>query len=281
MHVGGTSALITILDRCGSMPVLEAREGEKVERGRVYVAPSDRHLILNNGEISLSRGPRENRHRPAVDPLFRSAARAYRERVIGVILTGALDDGSAGLFAVKSRGGIAIVQDPHEAVEPGMPRSAIRSVDVDHCVPLAKIPPLLVKLTRTKIRIPEKNGQEKGSKRNMTNTKKPGFRDDAVSFVCPECNGPLYETRESKLIKFNCQIGHSFSSESLTDAHTDALERALWIAVRTLNERVAIHEALAQQQRQLENTRLAERLAETASSASHDVKLIREILDRL
>ena len=114
----------------------------------------------------------------------------------------------------------------------------------------------------------------------MTNTKPAGFRDDALSFVCPECNGPLYETREGKLIKFNCQIGHSFSPESLTAAHTDALERALWIAVRALNERVAINEALAQQH-EAENPKLSQRLAETASSAAHDVKLIREILERL
>jgi two-component system chemotaxis response regulator CheB len=281
MHVGEASALGSILDRCGAMPVVEAREGEKIERGRAYVAPSDRHLLLNNGQISLSRGPRENRHRPAIDPLFRSAARTYRERVIGVILTGALDDGSAGLFAVKSRGGIAIVQDPLEALDAGMPRSALRNVDVDHCVPLAEMPALLVKLTHARIRLSQKDGKEKGKKRNMSQAKKPGFRDDAVSFVCPECNGPLYETREGKLVKFSCQIGHSFSPESLTAAHADALERALWIAVRTLNERIAIHEALAQQQRELENTLLAERLAETASSASHDVKLIREILDRL
>jgi two-component system chemotaxis response regulator CheB len=158
-----------------------------------------------------------------------------------------------------------------------MPQNAIRSVDVDYCLPLAKIPPLLIKLTRSRIKNSEKSAKEKGRKPDMSQTKKPGFRGDAVSFVCPECNGPLYETREGKLTKFNCQIGHSFSPESLTDA----LERALWIAVRTLNERVSIHEALAQQQRQLEKTRLAERLTETASSASHDVKLIREILDRL
>ena len=281
MHVGGASALGSILNRCGAMPVVEAREGEKIVRGRAYVAPSDRHLLLNSGQISLSRGPRENRHRPAIDPLFRSAARTYRERVIGIILTGGLDDGSAGLFAVKSRGGIAIVQDPLEALDAGMPRNALRNVRVDHCVPLTEMPSLLVKLTHSRIPISKKNGTEKGSKRNMSQAEKPSFRDDAVSFVCPECNGPLYETREGKLIKFNCQIGHSFSPESLTEAHTDALERALWIAVRTLNERVAIHEALAQQQREVENTLLAERLTETASSASHDVKLIRAILDRL
>jgi two-component system, chemotaxis family, protein-glutamate methylesterase/glutaminase len=281
MHVGGASALGTILDRCGTLRVVEAHDREKIKRGCVYVAPSDRHLMLNNGQLSLSHGPRENRHRPAVDPLFRSAARTYRQRVIGVILTGALDDGSAGLFAVKNRGGIAIVQDPLDAFEAGMPRSALRSVEVDYCVPLAEIPPLLVRLSRSKVRLSQKDENEKGSKRNMSQSKKPGFRDDAVSFVCPECDGPLYETRQGTLIKFNCQIGHSFSPESLTAAHTDTLERALWIAVRTLNERVAINEALAQKQLELKNTLLAERLAETASSASHDVKLIREILDHL
>src|SRR4029450_2101205 len=106
-----------------------------------------------------------------------------------------------------------------------MPRNALRNVRVDHCVPLAEMPSLLVKLTRSRIRISKKNGTEKGSKRNMSPAKKPGFRDDAVSFVCPECNGPLYETREGKLIKFNYRIGHSFSPENLTAAHTDAWER--------------------------------------------------------
>ena len=165
VHIGAASALGSILDRCGTIPVVEAREGDKIERGRVYVAPSDRHLLLNNGQVSLSRGPRENRHRPAVDPLFRSAARTYRDRVIGVVLTGALDDGSAGLFAIKSRGGIAVVQDPFEAVEPGMPQSAIRSVDVDHCLPLAKIPSLLIKLTRSRMKNSEKSAKEKPGQR--------------------------------------------------------------------------------------------------------------------
>lgn len=106
-------------------------------------------------------------------------------------LTGGLDDGSAGLFAVKSRGGIAIVQDPLEALDASMPKSALRNVDVDHCMPLAEMPALLVKLTHSPIRLSQKNGKEKGNKRNMSQAKKPGFRDDAVSFVCPECNGPL------------------------------------------------------------------------------------------
>src|SRR5207302_1404840 len=124
MHVGSFSNLAQILARCGKLPVAEALNGEPIEHGRIYVAPANHHLLINDGKVALSRGPRENRHRPAVDPLFRSAARQHRERVIGVVLTGGLDDGTAGLFAIKSRGGLAIVQDPFDAVAPGMPMSA-------------------------------------------------------------------------------------------------------------------------------------------------------------
>lgn len=279
VHVGEASALASILNRCGTLPVREAQDGEAFEKGHVYVAPSDRHLLVEDHVIQLSRGPRENRHRPAVDPLFRSAARAHRERVIGVILTGALDDGSAGLFAVKSRGGIAVVQDPMDAREPGMPQNALRSVDVDHCVSLDKIAPLLVKLTKAKTTKNRKASKDPKKRGLMTEQKKPGFRDDAVSFVCPECQGPLYECREGRVMKFACQVGHSFSAESLTVAHSDALDRALWIAVRTLNERIAIHEALAERSKEIPKT--AMRQTEAAASAAHDVKLIREIIERL
>lgn len=279
MHVGRASALGSILDRCGDLPALEPRDGQKIEHGFIYVAPSDRHLTLTDGHIHISRGPRENRHRPAVDPLFRSAARLYRERVIGVVLTGGLDDGSAGLFSVKSRGGIAIVQDPEEAVEPGMPRNALRNVEVDHCLPLRRIAPLLVNLTREKLPTKARPARQPEKEAGTARKTPPGFRGDAVSFVCPECNGPLYEEREGKLLNFHCQVGHSFSPESLTAAHTDALERALWIAIRTLNERIAINEALAQ--RQLNDPALSRRLAETASRAAEDVARLREILERL
>jgi two-component system chemotaxis response regulator CheB len=282
MHVTGSSFLGDIIQRCGDLPAAEARNGEKFLRGRVYVAPPDQHMVLDDGRIALSRGPRENRHRPAIDPLFRSAARLYRDRVIGVILTGALDDGSAGLFAVKSRNGVAVVQDPMDAVEPGMPRSALRHVEVDHCLKLKQIAPLLTKLTKEKI-IPKhrKHLEPVNGKAALPRGKPAGFREDALSFVCPECQGPLYESREGKLARFSCQVGHSFSPESLTASHTDALERALWIAVRTLNEKVAMHEALAQQHANLQNKEMAQRLTETAASAAHDVKLIREILDRI
>jgi two-component system chemotaxis response regulator CheB len=283
MHIGGNSLLSEILDRCSKLPVSEAKDGSAFKKSHIYVAPSDRHLLLKDGKMVLSRGPRENRNRPAIDPLFRAAARNFRERVIGIILTGALDDGSAGLFAVKNRGGIAIVQDPSDAVEPGMPRNALRTVQADHCVPLKKIAPLLARITKEKLPRKPKTKIATTAERRfaMTPQKRPGFRDDALSFVCPECQGPLYECREGELVKYNCQIGHNFSPESLSESHTDALERALWIAMRTLNERIAIHEALAEQHKHQKNSDLAKRLIETALGAAHHVKMIREILDRL
>lgn len=140
------SALPAILHRCGPLPATHPEDGEAIHAGRVYVAPSDRHLLVGRGRVSVHRGPRENGYRPSLDVLFRSAARSHGRRVIGVVLTGNLDDGTAGLLAIKSHGGLAVVQDPAEADYSGMPESAIENVDVDYVVPLAEIPALLVDL---------------------------------------------------------------------------------------------------------------------------------------
>lgn len=145
---GGPGLLPAILNRAGPLPAAHATDGEELRRGRIYVAPPDFHMLVADGRLRLARGPRENLHRPAIDALFRSAAAAWGPRVIGVVLTGALDDGTAGLGAIKRTGGVAVVQDPEEAAYPSMPRSALRNVRVDHCVPLAEIPPLLDQLSR-------------------------------------------------------------------------------------------------------------------------------------
>jgi two-component system, chemotaxis family, protein-glutamate methylesterase/glutaminase len=143
----GSSALPEILSRQGSLPAAHVKDGEPIELGRIYVAPPDHHLLLRTGHVHLARGPRENGHRPAVDPLFRSAAGEYATRVIGVVLSGALDDGTAGLVAVKGRGGLAVVQEPADALYPAMPGSAIEHVRVDHVLPAAAMGPLLARLT--------------------------------------------------------------------------------------------------------------------------------------
>ena len=151
------SMLPEILSRAGKLEVKHPADGESIQPGKIYVARPDRHLLLEAGRVRLTKGPKENRFRPAVDPLFRSAAYAYGARVVGVVLTGALDDGTAGLWAIKDRGGIAVVQDPAEAEQPSMPSSALNNVQVDYCLPLSEIPPLVVTLTQQSV------GEQDGS----------------------------------------------------------------------------------------------------------------------
>jgi two-component system, chemotaxis family, protein-glutamate methylesterase/glutaminase len=282
LHVSGDSTLPEILARVSAVPVSHARHGEHLLPGRVYVAPPDRHLTVQDGALLVTRGPRENGHRPAIDPLFRSAARAHRERVIGVVLSGQLDDGSAGLLAIKSRGGVTIVQDPDDAAFPSMPRNAIRYVDVDHVLAADRIVPALLELIE--------GGRMKGGKRAAATTRKKtrpsqrrlsaariAGRQGSDTLVCPECQGPLERVDSGPLTQWTCAVGHSFSPESLTEAQTDALERVLWMAVRTLTER-------AQVQRQTTGRlsgAAAERMRERGEATAQDVELIRSILDRL
>jgi two-component system chemotaxis response regulator CheB len=292
MHVGSVSSLAPILDRCANVPALEARDGEKWRKGHIYVAPPNNHLVLRDGAMALTREPRENGHRPAVDVLFRSAARYHRERVIGVVLSGGRDDGSAGLFAIKSRGGLAIVQDPTEATVGEMPRNAMQYVDVDECLPISEMARCLTKLvkgsakggrrktTRNGTRGGAANGANGGTKMiaKKANSKEAEF----FPLACPECNGPLYESKEGELVRFQCKIGHAFGPNALTEAHTEALERALWTAVRALNERITMHRKLLERpaRNKAENDML-KRFAETAATAEKDVLLLREIVERL
>src|SRR3954447_24950019 len=146
MHIGPVSILPEILSRAGKLRAMTAEHNMRYERNRIYIAPPNRHLLINDGVMQLDAGPRENASRPSIDPLFRSAARTHRERVAGVILTGKLDDGAAGLYAVKARGGLAIVQDPAEAASPEMPLNAMRNMTVDHCLPLTEIAALLSRI---------------------------------------------------------------------------------------------------------------------------------------
>jgi len=138
--------LSEVLARSAHMVATDAEHGKHIKRSQIYVAPPDHHFMVDDSHVVLSRGPKVNRHRPAIDPLFESAAKAFRKRLIGVVLTGYLDDGTAGLAAVKAYGGISVVQDPKDAVAPNMPRSALRNVSVDYCLPGSEIAPLLIQL---------------------------------------------------------------------------------------------------------------------------------------
>lgn len=279
MHIRSESGLAHVLDRCGPLSAQNAYDHEVFESGHIYVAPPDHHLQLEDGNrIRLTRGPRENNHRPAIDVLFRKTARAFQSRVVGVILSGAQDDGAAGLFAIKKRGGVAIVQDPDEATVSEMPDNALKYVEVDYCLPVVEIAPLLVRLARgeqsTKIQI------DKAAK--LPAKQADESTGEFVPIGCPECNGPLYETRTGELAHFACKVGHAFSPQSLHQSHVEALERALWTAVRVLNERVEMHKKMSQRRtKNKAEEELAQRFEENVATAEKDLTLLREILGRL
>lgn len=236
----GRDLLPEIMRRTASLSVAHGVDGESVRQGHVYVAPPDHHLQVDGTRVRLSRGPRENFHRPSIDALFRSAAECYGPRVAGVVLTGNLDDGTAGLHAVKSGKGIAIVQDPKDALVPAMPQSALRNVKVNHCVPLTEIGPLLVRLATTRDTSKNKKGLSRMKKRTMSPKAMEKEFGQPTSFVCPECNGPLWETKAGPSLQFRCHVGHAYSPDSLLADHANGLERALWSAVRTFDERAGL-----------------------------------------
>lgn len=235
----GPDLFAEIVGRRSALAVRNGVDGEEILPGRVYVAPPDMHLQIEIGRVRLNRGPRENRHRPAIDALFRSAAEAYGPRVTGVVLTGHLDDGTAGLNSVKTHGGVTIVQDPKDALASGMPESALRNVKVDHCVSLAEIGPLLVRLATARTVSPRRRAV-KVEKRTLSPCEMEKKFGQPTGFICPECSGPLWETKTGKALQFRCHVGHAYSPESLLADHAEGLERALWSAVRTFDEQAAL-----------------------------------------
>jgi two-component system chemotaxis response regulator CheB len=278
LHVSGQSVLPEILHRNSPVAATHAIDGESIERNHIYVAPPGQHLIIEQGRIGLSHSARENGHRPAIDPLFRTAARVYRERVVGVVLSGQLDDGAAGLFTIKSRGGVAVVQDPGTAVAPSMPKNAGRYTRPDFSLPPDEIGGLLGQLARGKA-VPTHKAPRKHAKSGRNGKPTDGAKPRQVPFGCPDCQGPLYEIRDGRLTQFTCEVGHTFSPESLDQSQKDALERALWIAARSLRERV-LAEPFLTRRAQGESSETRNRLLEHADAAERDLELIREILDR-
>jgi two-component system, chemotaxis family, protein-glutamate methylesterase/glutaminase len=260
LHVSpyGRSAMPSILQRRGALPAAHPGDGEPIRAGRVYVAPPDLHLVVEPGVMRLSRAASENGFRPAVDVLFRSAARSYGERVVGVVLTGNLDDGTAGLAAVKRHGGVAVVQDPAGADYPGMPASAVRNVDIDYVLPLAEIAGVLVNLcgrwasepvpaAAAQSDDPVGEGEPVVMKEQLERgaDREPGGRPSG--FTCPLCGGSLSHTSEGSYEHFRCRTGHAFAPESLFAMQSKATEAALWEALRSLEENAALSVRLARQ----------------------------------
>jgi two-component system, chemotaxis family, protein-glutamate methylesterase/glutaminase len=280
----GTSVLPNILTRAGKLPALHPKHGQPIEVGKIYVAPPDFHLLLKDGHIHLIRGPQENGHRPAIDPLFRSAARTYGRRVVGVVLSGVLDDGTAGLLAVKTRGGIAIVQDPDEAMYSGMPRSALENVDVDHILPVTQMGELFMQLVLDPVEdeegaVPE----EMKIETDLTEMDKTLLHNEhragkPATLACPTCGGTLWEVDEEDLIRFRCRVGHGFSAQSLLAEQNDALEDAFWAALRALEESASLAQRLSERAQQRGQPRSAEHFRERAEAARERATLVRSVL---
>jgi two-component system, chemotaxis family, protein-glutamate methylesterase/glutaminase len=256
IHIAPSSPgyLPEILSRAGPLPCQHPAQGQRLQRARVYVAPPDQHMLVDGvGSIRLSRGPKENRSRPAIDPLFRSAALAYGPRAIGVILTGNLDDGTSGLLAVKQCGGTTVIQDPADAEAPSMPSSAARHVEIDHQVPLAAMASLLVELTRERTEL-ERNAMPHRSEIESEVAVHDGATPSVVArigdpsvFTCPDCHGTLMRASDAHMLRFRCHTGHAFTSQSLLAALNEVTEDAIWSAVRALHEGALLLDHLARQ----------------------------------
>ncbi len=281
----GLSLLPAILSRAGRLPAFHPQDGDPIRYGNIYVAPPDHHLLVELGRVRVVRGPRENRSRPAVDPLFRSAARTYGPQVVGVVLTGALDDGTAGLQAIKTCGGITVVQDPADALYSSMPQSALTNVVVDHCLAAAAIPGLLVRLAQEPALNPrdypvpplmELETQLAAlDKESLDNEKVPGTPS---RYACPECHGVLWEVRDGDLLRFRCRVGHAYSVESMLAEHSASLEDALWMALRALEESASLARRLAHEAQQAQRPHSAAQFHDKANERERHAAQIRDLL---
>lgn len=254
-HTGADSpgVLDLILRRASNLPTVTPHDGEQIRPGHIYVARPDYHMLIEPSRICLSRGPKENRFRPAVDPLFRSAAQVYGPRVVGVVLTGGLDDGSAGLWAIKQLSGTAVVQNPDDALDRSMPASALRYVDVDYIQPLSKIGPLLVQLAATEaedkgvVEVPEHLDVEvKIAKQDPALGQDVRDLWEKSSYTCPECHGVLLQIKEGGHDRYRCHTGHAFSSGSLLADLTESVEDSLWDSIRIIEESVLLLRHMAE-----------------------------------
>jgi two-component system chemotaxis response regulator CheB len=280
-----TSNLPAILSRAGPLPAVHPENGDPIRPGIIYLAPPDRHLLVERGRIVVTQGPRENGHRPAVDPLFRSAAGAYGRAVVGVVLTGNLDDGTAGLASVRRRAGTTVVQDPADAAHPGMPSSALAEVRVDHCVALAELPALLVRLATEPLPPPAADSEDEDLRFEtdiagmipyaMHADQRPGTPSP---FSCPECHGVLWELREGELVRFRCRTGHAYGVETLLAEQGEQVENALWVAFTSLKERAAFARKMARKMEDRGNLYSRERFMSQAAEADARAATVRELL---
>ncbi|NUR76208.1 MAG: chemotaxis protein CheB [Thermoleophilia bacterium] len=282
LHVpsSGPSVLPQILDRVGPLPAVHAQDGMETAGGCLYIAPPDRHMRIVGRRIQLDPGPRENGHRPAIDPLFRSTAESYGSRTAGVILSGTLDDGTVGLNCIAEAGGATLVQDPRDAMYPAMPANAIAYARPDYVLPIEKLVETLVQLTAgasgyagKEVAVPDDQAPNPGGE-----DAQPG---EIAPFACPDCGGTLWEKEEGDTMSYRCRVGHAFTMNSLIVRHVDTLERTLWAACRALEERATMSRRVARRLNDGDRTSSARRFERQAKVSAEQAAQLKTLLDSL
>jgi len=277
------SLLPTILNRAGLLPAAHAVDAEPIRTGRIYVAPPGMQMYVQRRRVAVERGPRENMHRPAIDPTFRTAAHHHGPRVIGVVASGALDDGTAGLHAVKEAGGIAVVQDPADATCSSMPSHAKERVAIDYCVKSMDLADLLVQLVslpapapRPSSPVPLETREEAEGTTELPLTGAVAGVESGLT--CPECSGILREVREGEVLRFRCRVGHAYTSQTMLEVQGEAIERALWTAVRQLEERAVLIRKLAAAARVRGHEAVAATFEDRSVALAREGAVLRELI---
>jgi two-component system, chemotaxis family, protein-glutamate methylesterase/glutaminase len=287
LHIprGAPSALAGILDRAGPLPAVAAQQSAPLRAGTVYVAPVDHHVLVVERHLRLSHGPTENGHRPAIDPLFRSAALSHGPSAVGVVLSGTRDDGTAGLAAVAARGGTAVVQDPDDALYGGMPANALAQVPDALVHPAVKIGPVLGELLSRPLGA-DRTGAADGLLIAETRMAEAGVpTTDRLGpatpspFSCPSCNGVLFELPGAPAPRFRCRVGHAWSPDALEGEQAHAVDEALWAALRALEERADLLDRLAEDARRHGRSRSAASHGRRAARSREQARQVRRLVE--
>ena len=284
MPPNAPSALAAILGRAGLLPATPAADGAPIQAGRVYVATPNQHLYVHRGHVRVAVGPRENGSRPSVDVLFRSASRAYGPRVVGVVLSGALSDGALGLAAIKLRGGLAVVQDPAEALFGDMPNNALAATTADYCASAAEIAAFIDQVTRQPVETlvsDRMDGETEQQRPPTDDLADSGVVDEkragtASGLTCPECHGSIWELRDGDTVRFECRVGHAYGVDAFVAEQGARVEAALWTAINTLEERASTFARLAGVYPAA--SRLASGYQERAEETTQQAHVLRELL---
>lgn len=284
LHTGSHPSLLPeLMAGRGPLPAAHAVNGERLQAGRIYIAPPDHHMLVDEGRVRLTRGPKEHHTRPAIDPLFLSTALHFGPAAIGVVLSGTLEDGTAGLQAIKACGGVAMVQEPAEAQAPGMPLSALRYVQVDHCLPLQTLADMLTVLARAPVRpVPQDRPPRLLHEQQLASGEGDFVQHlEAIAqptpFVCPDCKGGLWQITDSAPVRYRCHTGHAFTLKTLQQALTETMDSALWTAVRALQEQSVLLAMLAMVQRKEGAEQHAARLDLVREGIAQQSRRLREL----